>query len=157
MSKGSLKKAAKAASMTSQQYVPIIITANILFLFIRVYWKYASFNSYHILGLILLGCLYTVSYAGLVSTAETNTSSSSYFDIFCITTATQIFACFSEWSWIILLAIPLYAVYSYLPLLFKSSHKGNVSLGTNEKTSEDVQKNMKASDRMKMTRLKKNH
>ena len=47
----------------------------------------------------------------MVECAKNNSSSGVYFDLLCVTIASQVIANFFEWGWYIMLLVPLYAAY----------------------------------------------
>ena len=119
------------------------------------YWKYASFGWGSIFGLAVLWILYAISYFGIVATTETNTPSTSYFDLFVTACITQVLVCFSDWAWSLLLIIPAYALYSFAPMLFPQKAAVSATTENPKEDNHDVDKKMKASDRLRNQRLRK--
>eukprot|EP01041_Mallomonas_annulata_P004053 gene4053-8060_t len=96
MSKGALKKAAKAGSTISQKYAPAFLISNIIFFILR------------------------------------------------------------GWAWYLLLVIPGYAAFSFIPGFFKSSPKPSTNaVDTGGEENDENSKKMKASDRLRLQRMKK--
>ena len=77
---------------------------------------WSSFSLRHVLGSLVLGGLYAVSYSGLVNSGEK--PAEAYFDVFVLTMATQLGSIFTDYAWLVLLLIPGYASYKYgIPML----------------------------------------
>jgi hypothetical protein len=104
--------------------------------------------------------LYGVSYAGIVSSTQSNISGELYFDLFIITCLTQILVSFTDWAWYILLIIPAYGIYQAIIYFISSKSTKNKiqenTINTKIEDDDNANKKMKASERLKLQRLKKN-
>lgn len=55
-------------------------------------------------------CL-VVSYFGMIEGAKNNSSTEVYFDLYCVSIASQVLSAISDWGWYLLIVIPLYGGY----------------------------------------------
>ena len=65
----------------------------------------------HILGFLFQVACQVVSFYGMIEAAKNNASTEMYFDLYCVTVASQVLSAISDWGWYLLIAIPLYGGY----------------------------------------------
>lgn len=70
-----------------------------------------SISWLHIMGFLFQVVCLIVAFYGMIEAAKNNASTEMYFDLYCVTVASQVLSAISDWGWYLLIAIPLYGGY----------------------------------------------
>ncbi len=111
MANAAAKKSAKAGQVTSQKYLPYLLSSSLFYLCLRLLWWYQSSSTWDYIFFFLFSILYLICYFGLIQSAKDNIQGEIYFDIFCVNFLAEIISTFTIWGRVILLLIPGYFLY----------------------------------------------
>ncbi|CAM9183677.1 unnamed protein product [Heterosigma akashiwo] len=125
------KKAAKAKERKSAFLLPIFVGIHLLFICVRVLWKWSSFTKWYILGWIITSWASWLGYQGVLEQAANNFSGqlgtskrnnsgmgSYYFDLLAVSLATLCIALFTDYAWYLMWVVPLFAGFKLSSWLF---------------------------------------
>ncbi len=169
MANAAAKKAAKAGESISAKLKYVIILSTLLFVIYRGYFKYEALrwlyfififatsdngrcSLWTVLGFFIHSACLIIAYFGMVECAKNNSSSEVYFDLLCVTIASQVIANFFEWGWYIMFLVPLYGAY----FLYSSGALGALGKAAapsrEEATPEEPNKSSKEKAKTKFVR-----
>eukprot|EP00933_Yihiella_yeosuensis_P062113 TRINITY_DN6504_c0_g4_i1.p1 TRINITY_DN6504_c0_g4~~TRINITY_DN6504_c0_g4_i1.p1 ORF type:complete len:158 (-),score=28.99 TRINITY_DN6504_c0_g4_i1:107-580(-) len=105
------KKLAKKAESFSQYYLFAIIGVNVLYLIFKVFLNWASMGFWNICGLFLYTFVSYFTYGGIQSSLEVGADYEMYLDLFLVNLFSQFLVSFTDWGWLVYLAVPGYVLY----------------------------------------------
>jgi len=137
MAKQAAKKAAKASAEVGQRLKIQIAVINVSYIVFKMIIGRSTFGGRDVLGFLFLALCSFVSYSGQVSCAGTPGAGELDVDLYILTFLAQLITCFTNYGFLVFLAIPAYALYYFgQGLLGRTSGQPNQGSSTSISAEE---------------------